>query len=69
MWKEASICIVIIIAIIIGNCITQNYTVQSVENLNSKLEELKQELVKNQNDIEIRNFKREDGRCKKGLGK
>lgn len=41
MMKETIICVVIIIAIIIGNVITQNYTVESVEELSNKLEELK----------------------------
>lgn len=52
MWKEAIICIVIVIAIVIGNYITQNYTVQSVEELTSKLGELKQEIVKEEGNID-----------------
>lgn len=52
MWKEAIICIVIVIAIVIGNYITQNYTVQSVEELTSKLGELKQEIAKEEGNID-----------------
>ena len=52
MWKETIICVVIVIAIVIGNYITQNYTVQSVEELTSKLGELKQEIVKEEGDID-----------------
>lgn len=52
MWKETIICVVIVIAIVIGNYITQNYTVQSVEELTSKLGELKQEIVKEEENID-----------------
>ncbi len=52
MWKETIICVVIVIAIVIGNYITQNYTVQSVEELTSKLGELKQEIVKEEGNID-----------------
>ena len=52
MWKETIICVFIVIAIVIGNYITQNYTVQSVEELTSKLGELKQEIVKEEGDID-----------------
>ena len=52
MWKETIICVVIVIAIVILNYITQNYTVQSVEELTSKLGELKQEIVKEEGDID-----------------
>lgn len=52
MWKETIICVVIVIAIVIGNYIIQNYTVQSVEELTSKLGELKQEIVKEEGDID-----------------
>lgn len=52
MWKETIICVVIVIAIVIGNYIIQNYTVQSVEELTSKLGELKQEIVKEEGNID-----------------
>ncbi len=42
MKKETVICIVIFIAIVVGNIITQRYTKESVESLSSKLEELKE---------------------------
>lgn len=45
MWKEIIICIVIVTAIIGGNILTQNYTVESVENLSGKLSELKKDVL------------------------
>jgi len=41
MWKETIICAVIVVSIVIGNIITQRYTVESVEGLSNRLEELK----------------------------
>lgn len=52
MKKEMIICIMIFIAIIMGNYITQNYTKQSVETLNNKLNELRNEISKEQVDDE-----------------
>ena len=46
MWKETIICIIIVIAIIIGNVITQNYTVESVREISSNLDELKNQILK-----------------------
>ena len=54
MWKEIISSIVILVAIFVGNYITQNYTVQSVESLTSRLEELRTELINNQDNIEMR---------------
>ncbi len=45
MWKVTIICIVIVTAIIGGNILTQNYTVESVENLSGKLSELKKDVL------------------------
>lgn len=46
MWKETIICIIIVVAIIAGNVMTQNYTVESVKELTSALEELKEAFFK-----------------------
>lgn len=46
MWKEAVICIVIVLVIIIGNIGTQNYTVESVKVLSEKLQDLKMDVTK-----------------------
>ena len=50
MWKEAIICIVIVITITVGNVITQNYTVETVEGLSKKLEELKEDIINIEKD-------------------
>ena len=38
-------CIIIVIAIIVGNIITQNYTVKSIGILSEELEELKKDVI------------------------
>ena len=50
--KEVIICIVVVIFVIIGNIITQNYTRKSVETINAKLIELKEKLSKVNKDEE-----------------
>ena len=40
MKKEIIVCIIIVIAIIVGNIVTQNYTVKSIGILSEELEEL-----------------------------
>ena len=44
MWKETIICAVIIIVIIIGSIVTQNYTEETVRTFSEQLEELKKDL-------------------------
>ncbi len=44
MGKETIISIIIIIAIIVGNIITQKYTVKSVTDFSKKIEDLKQDI-------------------------
>lgn len=50
MIKETVICIIIVIAIIFGNNVTQNYTKDSVSELSSGLMSLRGKLT--QNNIE-----------------
>ena len=69
MWKEIISSIVILVAIFVGNYITQNYTVQSVESLTSRLEELRIELINNQDNIEMRKNRKQSKRSKRRLGK
>ena len=69
MWKEIISSIVILVAIFVGNYITQNYTVQSVESLTSRLEELRTELINNQDNIEMRKNRKQSKRSKRRLGK
>ena len=52
MRKEAVICLIIVIAIVIGNWITHNYTVESVKDISGKLEELRNETIKDPSQIE-----------------
>ena len=46
MKKEIIICLIIIIVIIIGNIITQNYSQKTFNDLGKKLENLREELIK-----------------------
>ncbi len=46
MRKETIICIVIVVAIVIANIITQKYTTTTVDKLNQELDELKSEITK-----------------------
>ena len=52
MRKEAVICIIIVFAIVLGNVITHNYTVDSVKDISEKLENLRQEAIKSPSQIE-----------------
>ena len=45
MEKETIVCIVLVIAIIIGNYMTQNYTKESVKELSDKLNDLKENIL------------------------
>ena len=45
MKKEIIVCIIIVIAIIVGNIVTQNYTVKSIGILSEELEELKKYVI------------------------
>lgn len=45
MLKETIICIVIVIAIIFGNSVTQNYTKESVSKLNDELMKLREDII------------------------
>ena len=55
MLKESIICIVIILSIILGNNITQNYTKQSVEELSKELNSLRETV--NKTDIDAQEAK------------
>lgn len=57
MGKETVICIIIVTLIVIGNIVTQNYTIESVGELTNKLTELKSELSQNESDISKDNMK------------
>lgn len=53
MYKETVISITIIIAILIGNMISQSYTKQSIKMMEENLEDIKQELQKDEKDEAI----------------
>ena len=57
MLKESIICIVIVISIIFGNYQTQNYTKESVRVISEELAELKEELLKGDNEKKQENVK------------
>lgn len=58
MYKEIIFSIVIVVVVVVGNVVTQNYTHKSVKNTTTKLEELKQELLSEPNgDIDWDNAK------------
>lgn len=52
MQKEIIVCIFIIVLIIVGNVVTQNYTVKSVESLADQLSDLKSDIFKEEENIE-----------------
>ena len=52
MLKELIISIIIIVLIIVGNVITQNYTKESIEETSSYLRELREDLIKDEEEID-----------------
>ena len=52
MQKEIVVCIFIIVLIIVGNVVTQNYTVESVESVADQLSDLKSDIFKEEENIE-----------------
>ena len=60
MVKEFVICLMILILILVGNGITQGYSRSSIENINEKLTDLKEEMNTEEiNDEEILKKERE----------
>lgn len=53
MKKEIIITLSMLVLIIVLNCITQNYTKKSVNLLNNKLEDIKQEIIKQELNEDI----------------
>ena len=51
MYKELVISLIIIIAIVMGNTITQNYTKQTVAELSDSLNELKEQISQDDENI------------------
>lgn len=57
MVKEFSICLIILILIIIGNSVTQGYCKNSIEDINEKLSNLREEVNNDKSNIEEINKK------------
>ena len=57
MYREMTICVITVIAIIIGNILSENYTKSSVQESTNLLAELKDELIDNNKDDEKTNNK------------
>lgn len=57
MLKELMICIIIVTLIFVGNIITQNYTNSSVDKTSEELKQLREEIIKEEVNIEISNQK------------
>ena len=55
MAKESVICIVIVVLIFVGDVVTQNYTNDSIDEASRNLNQLRDELVKE--DVELNNLK------------
>ena len=52
MQKEIIVCIFIIVLITVGNVVTQNYTVESVESISNQLSDLKSDIFEEEDNIE-----------------
>lgn len=57
MGKELVICCVIVVVILIGNNITQNYSVESVDTLTKNLKKLREDIYKDQDNVNSENNK------------
>lgn len=57
MLKEFVICVIIVTLIFVGNIITQNYTNSSIDITSENLNKLREEIIKEQVNLEISNQK------------
>ena len=53
MTKELIICIIIVVLIFVGNAITENYTGESVGETKHSLSDLREEIMKNEDEIDV----------------
>lgn len=60
MIREVFVCLAIIILILVGNFFSQNYTSKSVAELTEKIDELKQEVSKSEQDETVIKNKTEE---------
>lgn len=65
VYKELVISIIIVIAIIVGNMITQKYTKQAVAELSDQLDSMRGKLLQNEGEIEWEEMKEELSKVRK----
>ena len=53
MTKELIISIIIVVLIFVGNAITENYTGESVDETKKSLSDLREEIIKNEDEIDF----------------
>ena len=53
MTKELIISIIIVVLIFVGNAVTENYTKESIDETTQNLTTLREEIIKNEDEIDI----------------
>lgn len=53
MTKELIISIIIVVLIFVGNAVTENYTGESVDETRQSLSALREEIIKNEDEIDV----------------
>lgn len=53
MTKELIISIIIVVLIFVGNAVTENYTGESVDDTKNSLSDLREEIIKNEDEIDV----------------
>lgn len=53
MTKELIISIIIVVIIFVGNSVTENYTGESVDETKKSLSDLREEIMKNEDEIDV----------------
>lgn len=53
MTKELIISIIIVVLIFIGNTVTENYTKESIDETTQSLETLREEIIKNEDEVDL----------------
>ena len=53
MTKELIISIIIVVLIFVGNAVTENYTRESVDETTQNLTILREEIIKNEDEIDV----------------
>ena len=53
MTKELIISIIIVVLIFVGNAVTENYTRESVDETKQSLSALREEIIKNEDEVDV----------------